>query len=203
MFERPTDYSLYSLDVSGYNSKMGMRPVTDIRDTNHEAQRQLPQASERRVAVLRRSTGRRCGATKAGFTIVEIVAVLLILGILAVVAVSRFSSTGFVGASETETLKSHLRYAQSRAMSDIYEWGIEIISPNQYRLVKMVNGSETTPVFLPGENSATRQMGGDISVSPSGITILFDFRGRPDSGRTLSISNGHTITVNAETGFIP
>ena len=133
----------------------------------------------------------------------EIVAVLVILGVLAAVAVSRFTDIGARDVAEANTLKVHLRYAQLRAMGDIFPWGIEI-EEGQYTLLRE-NGDALN---LPGESSTTKE---DIEVNIDSATIWFSAaRGQPMDGpeqdprsNDLEISVGNqTITITAETGFI-
>ena len=138
-----------------------------------------------------------------GFTMLEIIAVLVILGVLSAVAVSRFTDIGARDVAEANTLKVHLRYAQLRAMGDIVPWGIEI-EADQYTLVRQ-DGSVSN---LPGESSSTKD---DIEVHIEPVTVWFSAaRGQPMNGPdqdprndALGISVGNqTITITAETGFI-
>ncbi len=65
------------------------------------------------------------GGSYHGFTIIEIITVLIVVGILTSVAAASFSSMDDEKlATEVEILKSHLRYAQSRAMMDTASRGI-------------------------------------------------------------------------------
>ena len=139
-----------------------------------------------------------------GFTLLEVVAVLIILGIIAAIAISRYQDTGADDLAAANTLKAHLRYAQLRAMGDVNAWGIEI-EANKYTLVRD-NGSAPN---LPGENSAENN-DLDVTLSPE-ITIMFSAaRGQPidSSGnvlpdnQTINVGNTQTITITPETGFI-
>ncbi|WP_045216573.1 type II secretion system protein [Desulfonatronovibrio magnus] len=141
-----------------------------------------------------------------GFTLLEVVAVLIILGIIAAVAVSRYQDTGADDLAAANTLKAHLRYAQLRAMGDIVAWGIEI-EANKYTLVRD-NGSVPN---LPGENSAENN-DLDATLSPQDTIMFSAARGRPylegsdpenfSNPYDISVGNTQTITITPETGFI-
>lgn len=133
-----------------------------------------------------------------GFTIIEMVAVLFILGVISVVAVVRFTSTTHSNvASEAEILKANLRYTQIRAMSDAdtsyggsnVKWGISI-SGTAYTLQK--NGSSTGVKFL-NENSATHNMPSGIQVTSG--TVSYDVWGRPVDASLNPLSENITIIV--------
>lgn len=139
-----------------------------------------------------------------GFTLIEVIAVLMIIGIISAVVISRVGSANVYRlASETETLKVHLRYTQFRAMSDTVSWGIEF-SGNSYKLLKNENDA---PTHLPNENSNTHDLQDGVLVS--GSTVHFSpcwgSPGDSDISITLSADGGdsETITVAQHTGFIP
>lgn len=133
---------------------------------------------------------------------IEIVAVLIVLGIITAVAISRGLSVNDVTAqSEVETLKGHLRLAQSLAMNEISptKWGIQV-NGSSYNLVRNLNGNNTTfdsPSFLPGESSATHTT--TIPGSGSG-TVLFDDWGKPTATSVTFV--GRSIAITPNTGFI-
>ncbi|MEI6313296.1 MAG: type II secretion system protein [Syntrophus sp. (in: bacteria)] len=151
-----------------------------------------------------------------GFTMMETIAVLLIIGIIAAVVVSRMGDTrAYDLASQLEVLKGHLRYAQSRAMSSSSYWGINFDSTTTYYLFQGVGS--TTPVLLPGEDNTTVSMtakSSDLTITPpTGGRITFDgygspcaASGTPPASLTADVTittNGGNITVTKNTGFIP
>ena len=135
---------------------------------------------------------------RGGFTLLEIIAVLVLVGILSAVAVSRFTDADAEDVAAANTLKLHLRYAQLRAMGDTVPWGISFTG-NSYELQK--NGS-TAPVNLPGENGTTITLSG-LTMSPTTTVTFSAARGQPTpNGHSISIGT-QTITITQETGFIP
>jgi prepilin-type N-terminal cleavage/methylation domain-containing protein len=141
----------------------------------------------------------------AGFTMIEIIAVLLILGIIAAVAVSRIAdTTAYDLSSQMEVVKAHLRLAQSRAMGSSSPWGINFATSTTYYLFQ--GAGSTTPVQLLGEdnvtvNLTTKKSGLTINSTPQRIT--FDAYGSPGTTTVTLTTNGGNIIVTKNTGFIP
>jgi len=148
---------------------------------------------------------RRRTIGKTGFTMIEIVAVLLILGIITAVVVSRMANTtAYDLSSQMEVLKAHLRLAQSRAMGSSSPWGINFATSTTYYLFQ--GTGSTTPVLILGEDNATV----DLTIKKSGLTIgstpqriTFDAYGSPGTTTITVTTNGGNITVTKGTGFIP
>jgi len=145
-----------------------------------------------------------------GFTLIEVIAVLIILGILGVVIASRTSSTSTYSVkSQAEAFKSHIRYAQSRAMATDSIWGITVSDDKHYSLFRVKVDNSTVTVLLPGADSNPVVLKEDEpSLSPSSGTISFDGKGSPIVGYTPSFTvsmGGETETINItqNTGFIP
>ena len=143
------------------------------------------------------------GGSNHGFTLIEIIAVLIVVGILTSVAAAIFSSMNDEKlATEVEILKSHLRYAQSRAMMDTASWGIAF-SENSYTLQR--NGITSTS-NLPNDDSSTHNL--QEGVVASGSSVAFDNFGSPvGEGIIITLSAGsdseQTITITKNTGFSP
>lgn len=151
---------------------------------------------------------KRSASRPFGFTMIEVIAVLLVIGIIgAVVATRAFISQQTVdNITKVDRLKGQLRFAQSRSMNTDSIWGIQF-SGGTYKAFK--DGATANGVFLPGENDM------DLSL-PSGTSVTqivsFDGRGRPctdaagltaaTSDITLSVG-GQTVTITKNTGHIP
>lgn len=137
----------------------------------------------------------------AGFTLIEVIAILTIIGIISAVAITKLSSTASYSVmSEADIVKSHLRYAQLRAMSDEVPWGISFTA-GSYTLLK--NGVTAT-TNLPNENSAIHNLQSGVTItSGAGTTISYDNWGSPgNTNKVIILSGSETITVTKNTGFI-
>lgn len=138
----------------------------------------------------------------AGFTLIEVITVLIVISIVSAVIVNRLMDTSVELIAQTDVIKAHLRYAQSRAMSSNVIWGIRF-NGNTYWMFN--NGSINNKVFLPGEGSDTLNL-------PSGKTatgiVAFDSWGKPynDAGGSSTHPGGQVgnlaIVITKNTGFI-
>ena len=139
-----------------------------------------------------------------GFTLIEVVAVLVIISILAVVAVSRVGNTITTAenSADLETLKSHLRYAQIRALNTDGVWGIDFTG-NTYHIYKK---GDVTAYSFPGESGTNVEKPSSITYS---AYISFDEWGRPftDQGASIPLAASPagfaSVTITPETGFVP
>lgn len=140
---------------------------------------------------------------------IEVVAVLLILGIISAVAVPRIIGTSeYDLSSQVEVVKNHLRYAQIRAMNTDSVWGIFFTGPTPTTYYLFQGAGSTTPVPLPGEDNATVNLTTKKSkleiTPPTGGSVTFDSYGSPGSANDITIAtNGGTFYVTKNTGFIP
>jgi len=151
-----------------------------------------------------------------GFTMLELIAVLIIMAIIGAVVVARVMDTGFDLVTETDLIKTHLRYAQARAMNTSVTWGINLTGTT-YSLFK--DGRIASRVNLPNEATDIRSLPDGISVETA--VISFDAWGIPhtaaratdrnklvsgDTEAQITVSDGsdtRTITITPNTGFIP
>ena len=154
----------------------------------------------------------KCLATKPrsnqhGFTLVELIVVILILGILAINVGSRvFSSSSFSDRKVADELVEALRYAQHIAMSRVGGTGdtIRVITTASDYSVELFDGVTSTAIPNPNKS-------GDYTVSIPGNTVLsaetvsFNGLGQPASATDQSITVGSpvnfTITIESETGY--
>ncbi len=153
----------------------------------------------------------------SGFTIMELVMVISILGILAAFAMPRFQASGAntVGY-QADQLMSDIRYTQSLAMA----WGENLrldVSSGSYQIT-CVNSSGTAACATAGDVITDPLTNQAFSVTlDSGITLVgtdtdFDKLGRPNSTgsllsgvRTFTLSGGgnsRVVSTAPITGFV-
>ncbi|MDH5298569.1 MAG: type II secretion system GspH family protein [Desulfobulbaceae bacterium] len=153
-------------------------------------------------------------ANNAGVTLIEIIAVLVILGVVAAVAADRFTSSAtYSVVAQAETLKTHLRYAQFRAMSDDLQWQV-VLQPDSYTLQRRADGGNWVNSNLPDDpGTATHIFTDGVSMTSGDQTITFDQWGSPtplvgpaSATITVTLTGGGeevAVVVTKNTGFIP
>jgi MSHA pilin protein MshC len=153
-----------------------------------------------------------------GFTMIEIVIVLVVLFIVSAVVVSRFTTTGVNELMvETDALKSSLRYAQIQSLNDdaiTLGWGIHFPNNTSYILYKngapagvMIPVKDPDPVKDPPPKN-THSLQGNVRITSGvGTTVTFNRWGSPGTGSiSITLQRGtenSTITITRNTGFIP
>ena len=136
----------------------------------------------------------------AGFTMIEVLAVLLVLAVVMTVILTRTPSVERGAYSQAAIVRSHLRFAQSLAMENNTEsWGISF-TPNSYTL--FMNGSPAAIAF-PNDNSSTHNLPNGVTITGGIGTVLFDEWGSPGPDTVTITINGEAITISRMTGFIP
>lgn len=146
-----------------------------------------------------------------GFTVPELVAVIIIAGIIAAVAVPRFSATSY-GYDELrlydQTLAA-LRFAQHTAVATqrtvcaTFSGGTPL---TQLTLTYDPNYGTAAcgpGVMPPGGSAAPYTVTAQGGVNyTSALSFTYDRAGRPSTGQTIILAGGRQIVVEAETGYV-
>ncbi|MDH4163665.1 MAG: GspH/FimT family pseudopilin [Nitrospirota bacterium] len=157
--------------------------------------------------------------TQKGFTLIELVMIIVLIGIVALFVAPRLPSiTATRGGAFTDKLKADIRYAQTLAMTENRRYRVFVNTapgPNPgYAVMNDANGN--TVWGDPGEVARDPAGSGNLSVvldagEYAGITVApavtleFDSFGRPTlgGGTILTISPaGTTVTVTDRTGAV-
>ena len=146
-----------------------------------------------------------------GYTIVELVLVIVILGVIGVVAGPRFFSTSdFDERAYYDELASALRYGQKVAVASGCPVRVTITTSSytlaqQSALSGHCNPSDSSfpvAVLLPSGEAVAGNAPSGISSTPAS-TFDFDAEGRTSLGSDLSLSVGATpLTVEAGSGLV-
>jgi len=152
----------------------------------------------------------------SGFSLFDVIAVLLVMSIITAFAVGRVADNKPELIAQKEVLKVHLRYAQSRAMNSNDNYCIES-NGNTYWLFRI---SSAFRVYFPGEQSDNIDLSalGLSLAMDAGNIVCFNSKGIPYTDfdtdnvdnlqtvdRTLTLSSGsdnESIVITKNTGFI-
>jgi len=140
------------------------------------------------------SGGRHRFSSSPGFTLVELVMTIVIVGIMAAVAVPRFFDNNvFQARGATDQLKAALRFAQKVAIAQHTNVSVTLSAAASSDCgVQLVAGSVSCVI----SNS--------VAVAPAlPQTLTFDALGRPLPNVVSSFTVGTAvITVERETGYV-
>lgn len=139
---------------------------------------------------------------RAGFTLTELVVVIVIATILSAFAISRINTTSFNTEGYANEVAAGIRYAQKLAIGQRRNVTVTVASA----LVSLsypdapLSGA---PVRKPPGTEAF-SLAAPSGVSVAGASFTFNALGKPSAGGTISITGDivRTITVHAETGYV-
>ena len=151
-----------------------------------------------------------------GFTMVEVIVVLIIVGIVAAIATTTlFSTDTYATKSQVAMVKAHLRYAQARSMHSDSSWGINFAGTRSYdgrtysNYWLFTDSDDTAPVSFQVEDDSKYVVvfsDGSVGTWPLSIstvtTVAFDEWGNPGSSSITISTNGGDIVVTQNTGYI-
>lgn len=144
--------------------------------------------------------------SERGFTMMELVAVMIIMGILAVSAASFFDRKEFDAAGFANEVRAQLAYGQKVAVA-ARRTVTATIAGNTVNLTMCTDFACTGTVTVAspqGESSFTRTAPSNVTIGPD-TTLVFNAQGAPSIGVAVAVSGGgtnRTITVEAGTGYV-
>ncbi|MFT3858377.1 MAG: prepilin-type N-terminal cleavage/methylation domain-containing protein [Aquabacterium sp.] len=149
---------------------------------------------------------------QAGFTMVELVVIMVIVGILAVYALPKMAAAiNLRQDSWRDQLVSTLRYAQKSAVAHRRLVCVDVQATTVSMTIAPANPATTCTTALTGpDGNATFATSDDSSVATSTMVLYFqpdgrvttDGAGATATNRTISGTGLTSITVYAETGYV-
>jgi MSHA pilin protein MshC len=142
-----------------------------------------------------------------GFTLVELITIIVILGILAVVAIPRMGNTDYKTREFRDKVVSALRYAQKTSVS---HRRLVCVSFTTSSVTLQINTATTgatcsTDLLVPGTNSNTVNSPDPLKAYFTSTTVLTTLSFASDGtsgGRQLSIPGETAIVVEGATGYV-
>ncbi|MFZ5774327.1 MAG: prepilin-type N-terminal cleavage/methylation domain-containing protein [Thermodesulfobacteriota bacterium] len=158
--------------------------------------------------------------SRDGFTLVELIMIILIIGILSVVLVHRLPSNLDEEAAIRE-LRRAIRLAQHQAMTRQYTnagaaWGISVAG-NQYSVQRRGADCAATPANCAGIDYLNRFLIADATMTLVGGPVWFNGLGEPidpdgtitgtagaplPTATTFTVAGARTVTVSPRTGYV-
>jgi MSHA pilin protein MshC len=138
-----------------------------------------------------------------GFTLAELVIVIVIAAILAAIAIPQFNLREIDAAWFHDQVRSGVRYAQRTAVA---QRRCVFVSVTATKLSLLYGDAGCAITAIPVTDLATNQA--FELTAPAGVTLgaapnpfSFNGLGQPSSAASVSV-DGKTVTVNAETGYV-
>lgn len=166
------------------------------------------------MKLMEISTGKECAWSKChGFTIVELIITITIIGILAGIAIPRFvSRDAFDSVGFTDQVVSITRYAQKVAIAKRRNVCVALTA-NTITLNYTNAALCDTPLALPSDQANTLNAPNGVALISPIASFYFDPLGRPFNvagntafaaplNITVNATPPHTITVEQETGYV-
>jgi len=145
-------------------------------------------------------------ATQRGFTLIELISVMVIVGILAVFAAPRmFNANAFQSRGFSDQVQATLRYAQKIAIAQRRNVCVAMTTTSVSLTIATVAGAASAcvnPLPLPqGGNSITTPVS-TITLTSSSANFIFNGLGSTTAQTISVLGEANAIIVEAETGYV-
>lgn len=165
----------------------------------------MPQVHVPQLSLQEMPCGKSlCTNRQRGFTLAELVVVLILAGILAAVAVPILSTSAIDEVRFYNETQAFLRYAQKTAISQRRNVCVAFTATSITATVSVVfGGACSTALSGPGGVSpyaVTAQNNAGFGATPA--AIIFDENGAPSNPQTLLLTGSSSIVVEAGSGYV-
>lgn len=144
-------------------------------------------------------------SAKKGFTLVELIIIIIVIGILAVTAAPRLLTTSdYAQRSVQDQIISQIRLAQLRALNDrsgCYAVYIGADSQAIFRANRNADSSCPASYTLQEQSEISDKVvidiGGELATNADPLQILFDTKGRPATSADCAAQQRCKIDITA------
>lgn len=145
-------------------------------------------------------------AVSAGYTLLELVAVLIVTGILAAVLAPRFiGGSGFTGQTTADKLLAAARYAETLAQNQGVATSLTV-GANSFSVTQLTKNGRKVSVADPTLQSASFvvPIPAGVTITPNPTTVTFTRPGVPSATPTFAVTeSGTTVQVwVTATGYV-
>jgi MSHA pilin protein MshC len=153
-----------------------------------------------------------CSRLQAGFTLVELIAVITIIGLLAAVAGPKFIGNAvFETRGAQGTLLAALRYAQKTAVAQRRVVYLNLNTSSRVLCLGYTLNCSSAVIDPATQVAYSKTLPSSVTLGATHATLGFDGLGRPvpNANASYSVQNAtdlsespRTIVVEAETGYV-
>jgi len=135
-----------------------------------------------------------------GYSLAELVIVLVIAAILAALAIPQLSPGNVEATWYHEQVRAGVRLAQRTAVAQRRQVYVLVEAGPRLALC-YADPCGTRVTDISTGNAVLLDAPSGVALSVSTSPLSFNGLGRPSSGATVTVG-GHVITINAETGYV-
>ena len=146
---------------------------------------------------------KRSGFGQKGFTLIELVIVILLLGVMAAVVVPKFFNLDdYRTRAAYDEVAGAVRYAQKLAVASGCEVQVQV-SGNSYALQQHSTNCSAGAFVTISDHPVTSNNFSGITLASTAGDFIFDGMGRSSSSTTVNLNGGSkSFLVIAETGYV-
>jgi MSHA pilin protein MshC len=138
----------------------------------------------------------------AGFTMAELVAVLVIAGVIAIVVLPRFAGSEFRDAQLYNQTAAALRFAQKSALA-MQRTVCVAFTANTITLSYDPNyGTAACASALTAPAGGAYVVNAPAGAALAAVNFSYDRTGRPSTGQTITVSGARQMFVETESGYV-
>jgi MSHA pilin protein MshC len=147
----------------------------------------------------------RVDDNQRGFTLIELIMVIVIAGILAAVVAPRFFDANvFKSKGFADQVQATLRYAQKEAIAQHRLVCVALAATSISLTIASTSAAVTCtpPLLLPAGGSSVTASSG-VTMTYTSANFTFDALGKTAVAQTITVSGAvNSIVVEAETGYV-